>query len=542
MSDIYQNLNSVTKNISVLYVEDNKETREQYEDIFKLLFKEMKSCENGEEALNEYRNKRYDLIITDITMPKMDGISLIGEILEINPNQHTIIMTAHNTNETLRDSIDFQVDGILLKPVTMDKLTKLLSKVCNIIDIEKKKTVYSLENKKLDQLFKNSEQALFLVVVDKFEEIVKQFGNETKGFIFDAVKEHLSYFGIEDESTLELHNDILICGVRKKYLDKVLEALQDFSDSNNTLIVMFNKLKIYITLSYGLIILEENTKRVKEKDYFINHIDAIVNEIKNDEHSTLVVKMDVDLEEAKKISSLSWLGITLDALKHENIVPFYQQIVDIGTMEITAFEVFSRIKQGDKYILPKFFIDLSVKAGILEDISDVVLKQSFERFSTSDYPFHINISDSQLKHNAIENYLPYLSSRYGISNDRIILDISNYESLKPSSKVIQSLLRLKEIGYKIALKEFANGSVNFELLSILKPEYIKIENILLKKSLTDPSIKSMLSFLLEYVRKTDIKSILVGVETEHILNEGRELGFDYVQGYFIKRPSDKLLA
>lgn len=538
MSDIHQKLIGITKNISVLYAEDNKEIREQYGNIFKLLFKEVISAENGEAALEAYNKKSYDLLITDLTMPKMNGVCLISEVLKINPEQSTIIMTAHNTDEGLRSSIDFQVDGILLKPVAMDKLFKLLYKVCNLIDIGKN----AQENKKLGHILQNNDQALFLVVVDRFKEIKNQFGSETQDYIFSAVKEHLSYFGIEDNSTVQLQNDVIICATDKRYIDNILEALQSFSNNHNTLIVEFNNLKIYITLSYGLIMIKNNiTMENRDKD-FLGHIYSVVDEIKNDEHSTYFVKMDIDIEEAKKSDSLSWLGVTLDALRQKTIVPFYQPVVDIHTMKIFSYEIFSRIKQDDKYILPKFFIDLSEKAGILEDISEIVFKKCFKELSSAYLPFHINLSNSLLSNNDIEDYLKYLGSHFKIDNERVVLDIRNYESLKPSSRSVKAILRLKEAGYKIALKGFATSNINIELLSILKPDYIKIDQIIMIKSLTDPNMKALLLFLLEYTNSANIKSILVGVEDEKILYEGRKLGFNYAQGYFIGRPSDKPLA
>ena len=452
----------------------------------------------------------------------------------------TIIMTAHNTSENLRSSIDFQVDGILLKPIVMDKLFQLLYKVSHQIYYEQKDQIIYTKDTRLNNLLKDEEQALFLVVIDKFDEIVNQFGSQTKTYIFNAVREHLSYFGIEDKSTLQLYNDVVICSTSKRYIDNILEALQGFSDSHNTIIVMFNKLKIYITLSYGLIILKENNNLENKYDDFLYHINNIVTEIKDDEYSSFVVKMDVDMQEAEKNNSLSWLGVTLDALKQDTIVPFYQPIIDTKTLEVVSYEVFSRIKQGDKYILPKFFIDLSEKAGILEDISRSVFKQGFEKFSTTEFSFHINLGNSELRDNAMKEYLVYLSTQYDIKHSRVILDIINYDLLNPSGKTVKTLLKLKSLGYKIALKEFATAGINIELISILQPDYIKINQILLQKSLVDSNMKNILSFLLDYTKNTNIKSILVGVETEKILNEGRRLGFDYVQGYFIGLPSDKL--
>ena len=539
MSEMHEKLKRVTKNITVLYAEDEEIVRSQYDSIFKLLFKEVKSVDNGEIALEEYKQKKYDLLITDLTMPRMNGVSLISEILQINPLQHTIIMTAHNTTENLRNSIDFQVDGILLKPVAMDKLFSLLYKICHLIYYEKKDNYSMKEDKKLNHLIQNNEQALFLVVVNKFKEIKKEFGSETKSHIFDSVQEHLSHFGIEEHSTIKLENDVFICGVNKKYIDTVLESLQSFSDNHNTLRVIFDKLKIYITLSYGVIMLNNDFVH-NSNDNFIEHINEIVHEIKNDEDSTFVVKMDVDMNEAEKNNSLSWLGVTLDALKQDTVIPFYQPIVDINTLDIYSYEIFSRIKQGDKYILPKFFIDLSKKAGILEDISKTVFDKGFAKLSNIEYPFHINMGDSELRDSSIEAYLIYLSANHKIDHNRIILDIMDYELLNPSGKIIESILRLKKLGYKIALKEFASGNINIELISILKPDYIKINQILIEKSLSDEHIKDALNFILKYIEKANIKSILVGVESENIVEEGKKLGFDYIQGYFIAKPSSEI--
>lgn len=541
MLNINQELLKVSKDISVLYVEDEKIAREQYKTIFSLIFKEVTCAENGLAALDEYKKKSYDLVITDLTMPEMDGVSLIGKIVEIDPDQHIIIMTAHNTNENLRSSIDFQADGILFKPVDKDKLFKLLDKVCHLISSEKKEsTVKDVENR-LDNLLLNKEQDLFIVVVDKFNEIVQQFGMQVRSFILDTVKEHLSNFGIEDDNTLKIHNDVMVFTTHHGYLDNILETLQNFSQKHNIIAVEFNDLKIYITLSYGFIMFRKETQNGEYNHDYMHHIDGIVDEIKNDEHSTYAVKMDVDLEEAKKTNALNWLSTTQNALEQKAIVPFYQPVADIDTLQIKSCEIYSRIKQDEKYILPKFFIDLSEKAGILEDISRAVFEQGFKKLSATKYSFHINIGNSELRDYALVDYLLYLSSRFKIEHDRVILDVLHHENINPTGRRIKTILKLKDLGFKIALKGFASASVNMELMLIIQPNYIKIDQILVQKSLLDEHTKSMLSFLLQYTSKENIQSILVNVEDKNILDEGRKLGFDYVRGYFIAKPSDALV-
>jgi len=135
---INEELRELTKELTVLYVEDESNTRSQISQILQLFFKEVLVGINGEEALEIYKKNHTDLIMTDLTMPKMDGLTMIKEIRKTNSAQHIIVLTAHNSSENLMETIDLQLDGFLLKPIKMDKLITLLFKVAKIITLEQK--------------------------------------------------------------------------------------------------------------------------------------------------------------------------------------------------------------------------------------------------------------------------------------------------------------------------------------------------------------------------------------------------------------------
>jgi len=134
---ISDELKHETQNLSVLYVEDENDTREQISQILQLFFNKVFIAENGEEALEIYKINDIDLLMTDLTMPKMDGLALIEKIRSINHNQHIVVLTAHNSSDNLMQTIDLQLDGFLLKPMKMDKMLKLLLKITHTINLEK---------------------------------------------------------------------------------------------------------------------------------------------------------------------------------------------------------------------------------------------------------------------------------------------------------------------------------------------------------------------------------------------------------------------
>lgn len=109
-----------TKNLNVLYAEDDLSLQAQTEKIFKLLFNSVVSVNDGQEALAMYNRQNFDLVITDILMPNMDGLELSKKIKEIDPNQTIIVISAHNDSQQLLDFINLNINQYLRKPIVMD--------------------------------------------------------------------------------------------------------------------------------------------------------------------------------------------------------------------------------------------------------------------------------------------------------------------------------------------------------------------------------------------------------------------------------------
>jgi len=137
--NLAEELKEQTKNLVVLYVEDEDDTRNQIAQILSIFFKEVIVGINGFEALEKYKERGddIDLVMTDLTMPQMDGLTMIKYIRDIDLNQHVVVLTAHNSSENLMATIDLQIDGFLLKPLKMDKMIELLLKITKVIHLEK---------------------------------------------------------------------------------------------------------------------------------------------------------------------------------------------------------------------------------------------------------------------------------------------------------------------------------------------------------------------------------------------------------------------
>ena len=166
-----ENAYQYTKNLNILYVEDDLNFREETCDIFEDYFSNIDIASDGEKGLKKYleyfkkSSKYYDIVITDINMPKMDGIELTKAIYKENINQPIIVVSAHNESKYLLELINLGIEQFLMKPLELDKIIEVFYKTAKKISYKeydnKDKDIVNITNeyvwdKKALQLFYKS--------------------------------------------------------------------------------------------------------------------------------------------------------------------------------------------------------------------------------------------------------------------------------------------------------------------------------------------------------------------------------------------------
>ncbi len=140
MIDNEQQILEQTKRLSVLFVEDNEPFRTRIIRVLEDYFYRVDTAIDGSDALEKYHNfyqtkqKHYDLVISDIRMPRMNGVELTSEIRAINDTQPIIILSAHAETDYLIPLINLGVAQFITKPVQYDQMFDTLYKVCSKIN------------------------------------------------------------------------------------------------------------------------------------------------------------------------------------------------------------------------------------------------------------------------------------------------------------------------------------------------------------------------------------------------------------------------
>jgi len=108
--------------ISILYVEDEDEIRDELLEILSLDFDDILVATNGEEGLELFKQHRPELVISDIQMPKMDGLTMCKNIQRIDQDTPIILITAFNEQKYIDEATDLKMPHFISKPIAIDQL------------------------------------------------------------------------------------------------------------------------------------------------------------------------------------------------------------------------------------------------------------------------------------------------------------------------------------------------------------------------------------------------------------------------------------
>jgi len=207
------------KNLKVLYVEDNKDARESTLMLLDNFFDNIIVAVDGQDGLDKYtqyfeeNNSYVDIVISDITMPNLNGIEMSKLIKKKYNKQHILIISAHDDSERLQEILNIGITTYVHKPIEINNLLEKLTIILNEIksSVEQKEEFNDIQslNKELD------------AIVGSFDKYVIASRTDLKGNITYASKAYENISGYTSEELLNRPHNIV------RHPDMPKEAFKD---------------------------------------------------------------------------------------------------------------------------------------------------------------------------------------------------------------------------------------------------------------------------------------------------------------------------
>jgi len=176
----------------ILFIEDEEALRTNYVRYLKRHFRNVYEADNGQSAYLTYKEKKPQILIIDINIPKLNGLELLNKIREHDHTTKAIMLTAQSGTSDLLEAISLKLTKYLIKPISRDELKSALNLVINELsdfDVSSKKTLVLKEmftwDYTLRELFENNVK---VTLTNKERRILTLlFSNINKTYSYDEI-------------------------------------------------------------------------------------------------------------------------------------------------------------------------------------------------------------------------------------------------------------------------------------------------------------------------------------------------------------------
>jgi len=211
----------------ILFIEDEESIRKNYIVYLKMLFKEVYEAEDGLKGYELYKEKKPEIIIIDINIPKLNGIELIKKIRKKDHNVKVIILTAHTDKSFLIEATSLKLTKYLVKPVSRKSLKEALELV--VEELLKYKIV-SLQKIELSQGYSWDLGSKELIQYDNVIDLTAKEKNfldllishKNRVFTYDQIFEYV--WGYEESVSINSIKNI-VKRLRKKLPDNTIQNI-----------------------------------------------------------------------------------------------------------------------------------------------------------------------------------------------------------------------------------------------------------------------------------------------------------------------------
>lgn len=547
----------IGKDMQVLYVEDDENARNAMLLVLNDIFPHVTVGIDGLDGLEKFKAGKYDFVMTDINMPKMNGIEMIDGIREISEKVPVLILSASNEADIFTKTIKLGIDGYLLKPVDMPQLIEVLYKTTQYIKLSQESETYKLgledkieertkqllhqsthdllTNKKNNVALENAitstpDGTLFLVDIDSLRNFNELYGMDTGSYILIAFSDLLDSFSQNRSYEIyRVYGGTFALYSTKKDIDykKDLEELS----------TLVRKFSIFIPALDESLDVDGTVALVMKEKHLIEKAEMAMKYAKENRKHYSIYDTAVHSSENVK-NELYWRSIIKESVRNDNIVPVFQPILN-RDKQANKYEVLMRLIQNEqgeeKLISPFYFLETAKRTKQYHELTEIIIDKSFKIMKEYDLDFSINLSFEDIKDKSCSLVLEEYITKYKLGK-HLILEIVESEYIQDFEMVQNFIASFRKLGVRIAIDDFGSGYSNFSHVIALKPDFLKIDGSLIKDITTSPESLILVKAITSFSKDLNIKVIAEYVSSKEIFEILFDLGVDEFQGFYFSEP------
>ena len=528
---------SILKNITISYAEDEKDLREVTHQILKGFTKKQFVAKNGQEGLDLFKEheNEIDLIITDVNMPILNGLEMVKEIKKINLNIPIIVATAFSNKEYLLEAIDIGIDKYVLKPIDIAKLLQVMSQSLLYHELKDlyidRLTNLPNRNRLRKDLEKNDIDLMALLDIDEFSTINDLFGEKNGDIILQELANTLrNYFDSSDFAIYRMDADkFAIVSINKNLnVNTFYDQCCAFADKIEKDALYINDDEIDINITIGI------AKGDGARAY--KYTQRVINYARSKHQRIMIYNESFNIQESFE-ENIKWVKQVKIGFRDKLFKAYFQSIVDAKTQEVYKYEALIRyITHDGQEVAPAKFLDVAKRTKLYPNIIKIIINDSFELIKNKNKRVSVNISFEDIANEETTAFIYEILEENKEYTSLLEFEILESEEISDFNEVTNFIKNVKKFNCSVGVDDFGAGYSNFNLLTLLDIDFVKIDGSLIENITTSKDLEIIVSTIANFSKEFKVKTVAEYVSSEEIYEKVKSLGIDYCQGYYFNKP------
>ena len=376
----------------------------------------------------------------------------------------------------------------------------------------------------------------FLFNIDNFSNINQAYGYETGTEVLNEFAKFLNLIKPRDSKLFRFFSDKFVL-LDERVLDeeevkKIVESILSFFSQTD--IIVDGDIEFKISLSIGI-------SRAKGL-INISQGEIAIKELRESRRNNYMIFNPYSAFVHQEQENIYWITKIKDAVANEDIVAYFQPIINNETCRVEKYECLARLRDDETIISPYFFMNAAKVTGSLPHVTKALISQSFRKFRDNEYEFSINITGEDLVEDYLEEFLLKNVNKYKINPSRVVLELLEDITSLDKGTTLRQLTSLRENGFKVAIDDFGAENSNMSRLLEISPDYLKIDGSFIKNIVSDEKSQIIVDAIVSICKRSGIKMIAEFVHNKEVHERVKSLGIDYSQGYYFSEPKAELVT
>lgn len=323
---------------------------------------------------------------------------------------------------------------------------------------------------------------LFLINIDSFKDINELNGNEFGNAILKEIAKDLetllnSFLDKKQFTFYKMIADEFAILFSKKLNEKEIQIISKrINEHFESKLFEKDGMKFYISVSIGIGYIEQEDLSYK----LLSNSILALKQAKEEKKDFIIFDQKTDKYKEYE-NNIKWIKKIKEAISEDRIKSFYQPILNVETNKIEKYESLIRlIDENGEVISPFLFLDISKKNRLYNQLTKIVIENSFKELNKSKTEISINLSTQDIMNSEIRAFV-YEKLNSLKDPSKVVFEILESEGINNYDVCLEFINTVKKFGVKIAIDDFGSGFSNFDYILMLNVDYLKIDGSLIKK-------------------------------------------------------------